>query len=169
MTGFNDWIMVEPTSMSSEDRPAEVEELVRQKLATRIGPQLRTRIDPGVNIPGSDRAQKVRVRSEEGRIVIDEQDQAAVLGGTAHASQKNAPSPGVEGLFQMSDGIPSFVEKGDGSVVPVYRTISPRELFNTKDSDRDDVVEGVVGNTIQNNFVEVLEESIDEVNRQNPK
>lgn len=166
MTGFNDWILVEPTPMASEKRWDEVDRRVRERLSQRAEPELKARIDPGVDLASAQRAQAVRVRESEGRIVIDEHDHASVLRGSTTKTLRRG-SKGIMGLFTMGDGVPDIVERADGSRSPVYRTINEGELFGTTTSD-DELVERTMSETIQRDFVDAFEGAVRDVNLRYP-
>jgi hypothetical protein len=160
--GFNDWIQFEPAQMAALDNEGEVEQVAMDTLAKELQMRLRTTIDPGINLRSAVRAQSIRVSAEGDRLVIDQEDQADILGD---ASEEKAGGDNdvtnVEQLFEMGSGVPTIV---NGRLT--YRTVTAEALFgDQKKLDQERVVEQAAADVIRNRTVDAFDEAMGTVAR----
>lgn len=170
--GFGDLIYITPAPMAIDRRQAEVEELAKIELAGDIQTRLRGRIDPGIDLMSARRAQSVRVAARGGSIVIDENDQAAVLRGGARPQQPRVrpQAEGIEDLFTASSGVPAATRGPDGSTRLVFRTISAGALFGQqRQVEQDGMVEATVTEALHAGIVDAFENATSEVERRYPE
>ena len=170
--GFNDWFIFESVPMAAEARFDEVDALAKDELAEKIQSRLRTQVDPGLDIKAAGRAQRIRVRSEKGQIIIDENDQLAVLtggmSGRKQEEQKQKRST-LLSLFEPSDGVPIPVVGPDGRREFAFRVVKEEQLFKTASDARDQMAEEIVTETLQGGIVDAYERAIKTVNDRYPE
>jgi hypothetical protein len=161
--GFNDFISFEPAPMSAFDRLEEVDSLAREKIALRLQEGLRTTIDPGVDLKSAMRAQKIRVTSEEGRLVVHQEDQAAIIGGGDgdHGSDSDPNTvTNFDELFEPSSGVPSIGP--DGRLI--YRTVSPAVMLGEQRAEADQMMaDQTVNEILSNNLVDAYDDAFREI------
>lgn len=168
-----DWVFFEPSSMSALDQFDEVDEAARGILARETEVRLRGKLDPGADLKNAHRSQAVRVQSEGGRLVISSEDPGEVLQAAAESSRGGAAdneAAGIEGLFEMSSGIPSVRQGADGKTQLVFKTISMENLFGAqKQVQQDARVEETVTEVVRAGIVDAYDESIKETTRRYPQ
>lgn len=162
--GFNDFITFEPAPMSAFDKLEEVDTLAREKVAMRMQEGLRTTIDPGVDLKSAMRAQKIRVTSEGGRLVVNQEDQAEILGGGESDSDAGDSDPNnvtsFDQLFEPSSGVPSV--GADGRLI--YRTVSPAVLLGEQRAEAQQMmVDQTVSEILTNNLVDAYDDAFREI------
>lgn len=170
--GFNDWINFEPAPMALDQRLEEIDTEAKTTLAAEIQNRVRGRVDPGIDLKSAQKAQKIRVREAGGSIVIDEEDQDAVLrGGLAPQRDiSEARAGGMADLFTMSSGVPEASRAPDGSNRLVFRSVASEDLFAHQEQDEQNrVIEETVTETIRMGIVEAVEKATSEVERRYPE
>lgn len=170
MSGFNDWIFFGPKDNAGVARLDEVDAEARKSLASNLQTRLRGRIDPGVDVASALRAQAVRVTSDGDRMVIDSEDQGAVLAASSEmvAGDTGDQAGSVEELFAPGSGIPSASQGSDGETKMTFRTISLAALFGEqKQMEQDRIVEQTTTDVLQNGVVDAYDEASATVNRRN--
>lgn len=170
--GFNDWIRFEPAPMALDQRVQEIDQEAKSILAEEIQTRVRGRVDPGIDLKSARRAQKIRVRAANGEIIIDEEDQDAVLRG-GMAPQRDISETragGVADLFTMSSGVPESVRAPDGSNKLVFRSISAEQLFAQQGQDEQNrVVQETVTETVRMGIVDAVEKATSEAEKRYPE
>ncbi len=165
--GFSDLFMIEPTAMSL-DRLDEVDEIARDRIASRMQLRLRSIIDPGVDLQEAVRAQGVRVDAKGDEFSVHHEDQAQIIKPATESGGGGGSDPNevtnVEQLFEMSSGVPSM---SNGKLV--YRTISPSVLFGAqKQAAREQLIDQTVETAIRDELVDSFDEALQEVGRRHP-
>ncbi len=171
MSGFNDWIFFGPKDTAGVARLDEVDAEARTILAGNLQTRLRGRIDPGIDVAAALRAQAVRVTSEGDRMVIDSEDQGAVLAASSEmvAGELGDEAGSVEELFAPGSGVPSAAQGADGETKLTFRTISLAALFGEqKQQEQDRVVEQTTTDVLRNGVVDAYDQATATVNRRHP-
>jgi hypothetical protein len=171
MAGFNDWIYFEPAATSTVEYFDEVDKVAKEDLARQIQTKLRGRIDRGTTRKEAQRAQSIQAKESDGDIVIDEKDQAEVLGEDA------APIPepeakeeqGIDDLFSPGTGVPSVVTGRDGSQQAAFRVIEEKDLFGGSQRALDQTVEQTVTDVVQIGMLDAFEDAAKSVELQHPE
>lgn len=170
--GFNDWINIESSPMALDNRLSEIDEEAKNVLAGEIQTRVRGRVDPGIDLKSARRAQKIRAQASGGQIIIDEEDQAAVLrGGSAPQRDiSEARAGGMADLFTMSSGVPDMARAQDGSNQMVFRTIAAKDLFAKQEQDEQNrVVQNTVTDTIRSGIVDAFDEATKKIEQRYPE
>lgn len=165
--GFNDWFYVDPTPSTAESRLDEVESGALRRLAEELQPVIRNHVDPGVDVKDAARAQAVRVRAEEGQIIIDEDDHAAVLTGGHQFDKPARKDSSVMDLFAPSTGYPSVTGRG-GKVHLSFREIDEKDVFRVSEEEEVDAIHRTVTDKLRMGLVDAIEGAITEVKRRYP-
>ena len=164
--GFNDWIQFDPAPMAALENEEEVSELAMGTLAKEVQQRLRSTLDPGINLQSAVRAQSVRVTAEGDQLVIDQEDQADVLGGAPKEAEEEGSDlevTNVEQLFEMGSGVPKVV---NGKLT--YRTVSTETLFgDQKRQEQERVVEQTTVDVLRTGLVDAYEDAIGTITRRN--
>ncbi|MFQ5351812.1 MAG: hypothetical protein ACE5D3_01925 [Candidatus Binatia bacterium] len=162
---FEDFIEIVPGPSVGIDRHGEVTDLARERLARSVQMRLRGSVDFGVDRRAAQRAQAIRVAAEGERLVIREEDQAAVLGAAAGSASNSHEPETIDDLFEPSSGVPKL---SNGSLL--FRTVSAKSMFGVqRQKQMDDGVERTVTDTLRAGIVDAFEESFDEVARRHPE
>lgn len=172
MSGFNDWIFFSPKGTSPLEHTAEVNDHARQTLARDLQTRLRGRIDPGIGIQGALRAQAVRVSADGDRLVIDQEDQGAVLAASSGMvdNDNGQEATSVEQLFEQGAGIPAATQDASGETKLVFRTITLESLLgNQRQNDQDLMVEQTTTEALRSGIVGAFEDASNEVSRRHPE
>jgi hypothetical protein len=170
--GFNDWIFFSPKGSPALEHSREVDAQARETLARDLQTRLRGRIDPGISAAAAVRAQAIRVQSEGDRLVIDQEDQGAVLAASAGmvAGDNGQEASSIEQLFELSSGIPSAVQEQDGGTRLIFRTITLESLLgDQRVNERDLLVEQTTTETLRSGIVGAIEEAVTDVARRHPE
>lgn len=170
--GFNDWIHVDSSPMALDQRSTEIDQEAKTTLANQIQSRVRGRVDPGIDLKSARRAQKIRVQAKDGSIVIDEEDQSAVLsGGTAPQRDiSETRAGGIADLFSMSSGVPEVTRAPDGSNRMVFREIAAEQLFAQQGQDEQNrVVEETVTETVRMGIVGAFDDATKKVEQRYPE
>lgn len=170
--GFNDSIYIDPAPMALDQRSEEIDQEAKSSLANQIQSRVRGRVDPGIDLKSARRAQKIRVKENDGNIIIDEEDQSSVLNGGA-APQRDISETragGIADLFSMSSGVPEIARAPDGSNRMVFREIAAEQLFAQQGQDEQDrVVEETVTETVRMGIVSAFDDATKKVEQRYPE
>jgi hypothetical protein len=171
MIRLGEGLTITPGTSVGIDRRDEVTENARQRLARDVQLRLRGRVDFGLEPRAAQRAQAIRVTSEGNRLVIDESDQAAVLGAAAGTLRESDPSAvaNMDELFKQGSGVPRMSTGKDGKPRLVFRSIAARDLFEgQRQRETDSSVEQTVTDTLRTGIVDAYEGAFAEVERLHP-
>ena len=162
--GFNDWIQFDPAPMAALENEGEVSELAMGTLAKEVQQRLRSTLDPGIGLQSAIRAQSVRVAAEGDQLVIDQEDQAEVLGGAPKEAEDEGADlevTNMEQLFEMGSGVPRVI---NGKLT--YRTVSTDVMFgDQKRQEQERVVEQTTVDVMRTGLVDAFEDAIQTVSR----
>lgn len=164
---LDSWVNFNLRTSASFDRLEEVEKLTREKLATSIQRNIRTRVDPGIDRKSGVAAEAVKVKSDGNRFIIYAESHAEVLG--VMSKKDTTESQGVEDLFKTGSGVPDVQTRADGTTSLTFKKISLNNLFSEqKRSEQRHMNEQSVTETVRSGIVNAYEESFAEVDRRNP-
>ena len=172
---FNNFFYITMKPHVIEKRSDEIQEEFRQRMATRIGRNIRTRLDPGVNFERQQRITSVEARATDtGQILIkDNRPGNEVLKSTPTPSEpENAPvsqrRDSVEDLFKVSSGVPEVVSGPNGESRLAFRVIREKDFFNRAQEEQDGQIKRIVDSSIEQAFVDEMEGAIEETERRHP-
>lgn len=169
-----DWFNFDLKKSAPFDKHKEVTKLVEDKLAADIQRSLRTRIDPGLNKKSGASAEAIKVKADDGQIIIETESLGEILQATsqmAHGSKnKELEAGSVQDLFKSSSGVPQMQTGADGKEKLVYRRIQLEKIFTEqKQQAQDDMIKQTVENTVSTNLGRSYDEAFKEVKDRNPE
>lgn len=172
MSGFNDWIFFSAKGSPALEHSDEVNTQARETLARDLQTRLRGRIDPGISSKAALRAQAIRVQAEGDRLVIDQEDQGAVLAASSDMADTGdgQEATSIEDLFKLNSGVPDAVQGPDGETRLIFRTITLESLLGTqRANERDLLVEQTTTETLRAGIVGAIEEAVADAGRRHPE
>jgi hypothetical protein len=172
MAGFNDWISFDPAPVAQVEHFDDVERSAKEDLAKQIQTRLRNTLDRGTSRQGARRAQSVQATVDGEDIVVNEKDQAEVLGenpAELDRGEGGEENTSVDSLFSPGTGVPTIVKARDGSQQAAFRVIKEQDLFGGSQTALDQTVEQTVTDIVQMGMLEAFEDATRTVESQHPE